>query len=145
MDNARLRQAKISNSSKRGLLASVLYSSLFTTLFSLSFILVLSLVAYKSPDPTKFVIPFSYVCLVICSFISGYSGAKFRGSQGFISGILSGCAFGFLIFILSQFFEKEKSLPFAFVIFTFFCIILISSLGGIFASRSKKQKRKSRR
>ena len=93
MDNAKLHQAKISNASKRGLLASALYSILFTLLFSLSFILVLTLIAYKNPDPTRLVLPFSYICLIICSFVCGFSGAKFRGAQGLISGLLSGTCF----------------------------------------------------
>ena len=145
MDNARLHQAKISNPQKRGLFASIVYSMLFTLLFSFAFLLVLTLVAYKNPDPTKLVIPFSYVGLIIASFISGFSGARLRGAEGLLSGVISGACFSLLLFVLSQFIKKEGSLPLSFVLFSYICVILVSALGGLFASKKKKQKRRTRK
>jgi putative membrane protein (TIGR04086 family) len=145
MDNARIHQAKISNPQKRGLFASIIYSMLFTLLFSFAFILVLTLIAYKNPDPTRLVIPFSYIGLIIASFVSGFSGARLRGAEGLLSGILSGACFSLLLFVLSQFIKKDASLPFSFVLFSFVCVVLVSALGGLFASKKKKQKRRTRR
>ena len=145
MDKAHLHQAKIAKVSNRGFLASILYSILCTSLFSVSFVFILSIVAYKNADPTKLILPFSYVCLVICSFLCGFSGAKFRGSQGLICGSACGLVFAFLLFIISQFFEKSNSLSYSFILFTYLCIILISSLGGLCASKKRKPKRRSRR
>ncbi len=145
MDNVKAHQAKISNAKKRGLFASILYSMLFTLLFSFAFLLVLTLIAYKNADPTRLVIPFSYAGLVIASFISGFSGAKLRGAEGLLSGILSGACFSLLLFVLSQFVKKEGTLPFTFIMFSYICIILISALGGLFASKKKKQKRRTKR
>lgn len=145
MDKAHIHQAKIAKTSNRGFLASILYSMLCTSLFSVSFIFVLSLVAYRNADPTKLILPFSYICLVICSFLCGFSGAKFRGSQGLICGSVCGCVFVFLIFIISQFFEKSNSLSYALILFTYLCMILLSSLGGLCASKKRKPKRRIRR
>lgn len=144
MDNVRLHQAKISNSHARGLLASGIYGMLSGIMFSLAFIAVLALIVYKNPDPTRLILPFSYCCIVICSFLCGYSGAKFRGRNGFLSGVISGCMFSLLIFICSQFVSKSGSLPTSLVLFTYLCMILVSSLGALFACRKKKNKRKTR-
>ena len=145
MDKAHIHQAKIAKASNRGFLASILYSMLCTFLFSASFIFVMSLVAYRNADPTKLILPFSYACLVICSLICGFSGAKFRGSQGLICGSACGCILVFLIFLVSQFFEKSNSLSYPFILFTYLCIILLSSLGGLIASKKRKPKRRSGR
>ena len=145
MDKAHIHQAKIAKGSERGFLASIIYSMLCTSLFSISFIFVLSLVAYKNADSTKLILPFSYICLVICSLLCGFSGAKFRGSQGLICGSTCGCVFAFLLFIVSQFFEKSNTLSYSFILFTYLCIILLSSLGALFASKKRKPKRRSRR
>ena len=145
MDKAHVHQAKIAKASSRGFLASILYSILCTSLFAFSFVFILSLVAYRNSDPTKLILPFSYICLVICAFLCGFSGAKFRGSQGLICGSCCGLVFAFLLFIVSQFFEKSNSLSYSFILFTYLCIILLSSLGGLCASKKRKQKRRVRK
>ena len=145
MDNVRLHQAKISNSHTRGFVASGIYGMLSGVMFALAFIAVSSLIAYRNPDPTRLILPFSYACIIICSFLCGNSGAKFRGANGFLSGLLSGCMFSLLIFLCSQFFRGNSSLPTSVVLFTYLCIILVSALGALFATRKKKQKRARRR
>ena len=145
MDSTRLHQAKISNSHTRGLIASGLYGMLSGVLFSLSFIAVLSLIAYRNSDPTRLILPFSYFCIVLCSFLCGYSGAKFRGTNGFLAGVISGCMFSVLLFICSQFCGKNGSISASLVAFTYLCMILVSSLGALFATRKKKTKKRRHR
>ena len=144
MDKARQTQARISNSHKRGILASAVFGMISGGLFSFAFIAVMALLAFRNPDPTRLILPFSYICILVCGFFSGYSGAKFRGSSGFLSGLLSGCLFSFLLFILSQFFRDEGTMKASVVLFTYSCMILLSALGAIFATRKKHTKNRRR-
>jgi putative membrane protein (TIGR04086 family) len=145
MDNASLRKARISDSQRRGIFTSAVFGMLSGVLFSLAFVAVMSLIAYKNPDPTALILPFSYICMIVCAFVCGCSGARFRGSGGFLCGLMSGCMFSLLLFVISQFFSGDGTLPTSVVLFCYICMILVSSLGALFGARKKKQKRRRRR
>ncbi len=145
MDNIRLHQAKISNSHRRGIIASGVFGMLSGILFSCAFLTVMALIAFRNSDPTRLIVPFSYICILVCGFVSGYSGARWRGQGGFLSGLLSGCMFSLLLFILSQFVKSEEGVSAAVVLFTYLCMILVSALGSLFACRKKNAKKRRRR
>ena len=141
MDKSRQTQARISNSHKRGIFASAVFGTVSSLLFSFAFVAIMAMIAFRNSDPTQLIVPFSYICILVCGFFSGYSGAKFRGSNGFLSGLLSGCFFSFLLFIISQFFHGEESVKASVVLFTYSCMVLVSALGALFATRKKSTKR----
>ena len=144
MDNIRSHHAKLSGTRKRGIIKSGLYGMMAGIIFSLAFISVVALIAYRNPDPSRMVVPFSYACMIVCSLVCGFSGAKFRGENGFLSGILSGTMFSTLLFSISQVFTKDNGYSFAAVILTYLCMILVSSLGAMFAVKRKKPRRRKR-
>ena len=123
---------------------SALYGTICAALLSLVLLLFFSFLSYKSADPSKRLLLFSYVTLAIASLFCGFSSARAGRKQGLLLGMMSGVLFLSLLIVVSFFF-RDASFPFGKALLIYIAVLLLSTLGGIFGGRTRKQRRRIKR
>lgn len=131
--------------SERSLVSSIIGGLISFSVFSLSFLVILSLIAYKNADPTKLIQPFSYMALCMSAFVFGFTSGKLRRKQGAVVGLISGLCISFIIFAVSSAFNAGKSgTPLGMAVCLYLAVIALATIGGL-AGMQKKSKKKRRR
>lgn len=137
---------RFAGNTKRGLAMSLLGGLLSFSLFALSALLILSLLAYKNADPTRLIAPLSYAALAAGAFVFGLSSSKLRGKQGALVGLVSGMTLAALVYIISFAINRGNSAtPLTVSLCLYAIIIALAVLGGLAGAQKKSAKKKRRR
>ncbi len=126
----------------RGILFSLASSLLLTLLFSLAFLLVATLIAYNTEDPSAFLTPLSYAAIGCSSLFVGVSSAKMRGKQGLLMGLLAGVLFISVLLLCSFLPGMTHTKNWLSAIPTYGAILLLSSIGGKIGGIKKEKRRR---
>ncbi len=130
---------------ERSLISSVIGGLISFCIFSISFLVILSLIAYKNADPTRLIQPFSYTALCMSAFVFGFTSGKLRRKQGALVGLISGLVLVFIIFAVSSALSTGAShTPLGMAICLYLAILALATIGGL-AGMQKKSKKKRRR
>lgn len=130
----------------RSLAASVVGGLISFCIFAVSFLVILSLIAYKNADPTKLIKPFSYTALCISAFVFGFTSGKLRAKQGALVGLISGLVLTFIIFTVSSVINTGAgSTPLGMVICLYLAVIALATVGGLAGIQKKSKKKHHRR
>ena len=134
---------RFASHSNRSILAAVVGGLISWFIFTLSFLLILALIAYKNADPTRLIRPFAYTALCISAFVFGFTSGKLRGKQGAIVGMISGSTLTAIILIVSLL-AGGSSMPIGMGCVLCMAVIGLATIGGM-AGNKKAPKRKKRR
>lgn len=131
---------------RRSLLASSLRALLVALGFSFAVLLLLALIAYRSNDPTRLLVPLSVAALALSSVVCGIAGARFRRGQGLIVGLLSGAMLALSVALLSFAFVGVTAPELEKPYLLYLAIPMLAAFGGIVANGgSEKKKKRPRR
>ena len=119
---------------------SVLSGLISWSIFALSFLLVLSLIAYKNADPTSLILPFSYICICVSALIPGFVAGKTRKKQGALIGLVSGTVIVFVMYIGALIMGGGRfSLS---MLLLYATVLALATLGGIIGTQKRTKKRR---
>ena len=127
----------------RSLATSILGGLISFCIFAISFLVILSLIAYKNADPTKLIRPFSYTALCASAFVFGFTSSKLREKQGALVGLLSGLVLCLIVFAVSSAIGRSET-PLEMALCLYFAMLALATIGGL-AGMQKKHKKKRRR
>lgn len=133
-------------SSKNGhsLPGSLLRGFLMTVLIGGVLLLLLSAVAFRTDDPTRYLLPLSTVALVLTAFFAGFTAAGFYRRHGILIGALAGIVFAVASAILAVVLAEENSQIPAARWISYPIIILLATLGGLFGGGRRVRGRSHR-
>lgn len=131
---------RLSEKKERGILPAVFFGFVFTAIFSLVFLLAVSLFSYNAEDPSALLMPLAYISLAISSLVFGFSSARMAGRNGLFCGILSGALLSLFLFISGMIFSDGYSILHALPVFL--CVLLISALGGFLGGKKRSNRRR---
>ena len=122
---------------------SILAGLLSWSIFALSFLLILSLIAYKNADPTSLILPFSYTSVCVSALIPGFVAGKTRKKQGALIGLTSGAVIVFVMYIGALIMGGGRfSLP---MLVLYGIVLSLAVLGGIIGTQQRSKKRRHHR
>ena len=130
---------------ERSFLSAMIGGLISFLIFSLSFLVILSLIAYKNADPTKLIQPFSYTALCASSFVFGFTSGKLRRKQGALIGFSAGLLQTFIIFSVSAALSAKTNTPIGMAICLYLAVIALATVGGLFGMQKKSRKKRRRR
>ncbi len=120
-------------------------SVLITALAGIISMLLFSLIAYFTPDPNRFTLPFGLAASAITALIGGFVALRIHGHSALLCGLLNGTVFTALMMLISLFFTAHSSSHSGMMSFLLHAAFLLLSVAGAYLGLSKSQKRKSRR
>ena len=82
-----------------GSLAAALFAIPFMLVIGFVFLLIATLVAYRSTDPHALVLPLSMVALGLTSLLGGLISARRRRGEPLLSGLLCGLQMNLLLYL----------------------------------------------
>ncbi len=136
---------RFAGESKHGFFSSVLCGMISWGMFALSFLLILTMVAYQNADPARLITPFSYTALCLSSLVGGFGAGKARGKQGLLAGAATGVLLTAIILAVSLIMRGGLSQT-PLLSFIFYLLLMgIAALGGALGGKERKKKRKKRR
>lgn len=118
---------------------SILMGVFSWSLFAISFLFILSLIAYKNADPTSLILPFSYTCICISALIPGFVSGKTRKKQGALTGLTSGAVVLFIMYVGTLLAGDGRiSLP---MLLLYATVMALSTLGGVIGTQKRTKKK----
>ena len=137
---------RFASRNERSLLSSIVGGLISFAIFSLSFLVILSLVAYKNADPTRLIQPFSYTALCMSAFVFGFTSGKLRRKQGALVGLISGLLLTFILFAVSSAINVGASTtPLGMAVCLYLAVIALATIGGLAGTQQKHKKKRRRR
>ena len=103
-------------------------------------VLCCSLIAFRTANPSSWVLPTGLCCLVIAAIFCGFLSAKLWGHKSLVPSLISGAIFGVLI-ISFGLCIPGSTLPLAVRISGMPIILILSLLGGGITMRKKVHRR----
>ncbi|MCL2774580.1 MAG: TIGR04086 family membrane protein [Oscillospiraceae bacterium] len=95
-------------------------------------------------DPDKVINIFTGIIASAGALIGGFRASKMNGSNGLISGLMTGIATSIVIFIIMIFSGKhDSSVSAVFRIVLIICQVVFATVGGIFAVNSHGKKNRN--
>jgi len=125
------------------LLKSSAYGSLFGFLVGLLVLLIASLVAYKTNDPSKLVLPLALLALYSASFSCGFLSSKHNNGQIILCGIFSTILLFCGLFIISRFLPSDlRGINNGYLWLIRLCIPVVGILGALAGAYAPKKQTK---
>ncbi|MBQ9779649.1 MAG: TIGR04086 family membrane protein [Clostridia bacterium] len=144
-DRRRSRTVTEAEDGTEGRLTQALTAALFSlpvmAVLGLVLLLIVTAVAYASPDPDSLTTPLSMGALGLTALLGGLVAARRGGSRPLVCGLLSGLLFNVLLLALSLFFGEDArqsltlglSSPLLWGLHG--AVVLIAALGGKIGGR----------
>ncbi len=114
---------------------------------ALPLLLIMSAVAYRTPDPASLVSLLSYVALLFGAFAAGFASAKINQNNGMLCGIITGAVYLIFVFLVSLFLHNSSNTDTSFILSLGLrsIVILASVLGGCLGEKKEKKARRHKR
>lgn len=128
-------------------LRATLYALLLSAASLLVLLLLSSLIALKSPNPTALIPPLGSACALLSAFLCGFVAARLRGRQGLLVGAAAGLGYLLLFFVGLLALAGDTKLQMGMILFSYLIFFALALLGGALGTykRAPKRHRKRRR
>lgn len=127
---------------ERSLPSAIGWAILSAAIFLPCIAFLLTLFAYKSSDPTRYIPIFAYIAALTTALFCGFLAARLRGKQGLLCGLLSGLCMVVLFLLALFIFSGGEELHAGRVLLTDIPVFILTLLGSLFGAARRKPRRR---